>query len=106
MKSGYEMRNSRTGCQNKITKQDVVKYAALSFNLKQDSVEAIIRHGRTESHISKVRANLRGSAVGWYSVLHHVPTSFLSVLAAMDRLLKNWTVIKSYFSRQGKEKVS
>jgi hypothetical protein len=42
-----------------------------------------------------------------YSVLLRlVPTRFLSLFAAVDKLLKNWTVIKSYFFSQGEEKVS
>jgi hypothetical protein len=30
-------------------------------------------------------------------LLCHVPTNFLGLFATVDRLLRNWTVIKSYF---------
>jgi hypothetical protein len=42
-----------------------------------------------------------------YSVLlRHVPDSFLSLFAAMDRLLKNLTVTTSYFLRLGEGNMS
>jgi hypothetical protein len=40
----------------------------LSFGVKYDSVKAVRRHARTESHVSKVRANLRSSTVDSYFV--------------------------------------
>jgi hypothetical protein len=44
------------------------KVCCVSFTVKYDSVEAVRRHARTESHISKVRTNLRSSTSDRYFV--------------------------------------
>ena len=39
----------------------------------------------------------------WAQLLRHVLTRWLSLLPAIDRLLKNWPAVKAYFQSIGKE---
>lgn len=33
----------------------------------------------------------------WQKVVHHVPTYWISLMSALDRLIQNWLYIKHYF---------
>ena len=41
--------------------------------------------------------------IEWAQLLRHVPTRWLSLSPAIDRLLKNWPAVKAYLQTIGKE---
>ncbi|MGH0141386.1 UNVERIFIED_CONTAM: hypothetical protein FKN15_073639 [Acipenser sinensis] len=54
-------------------------------------------------HVSELKSCFEFLHMGYHKLLRHVPTRWLSLFTAVDRLLKNWPAVKLYFIQQGEE---
>uniref|UniRef100_H3AA92 DUF4371 domain-containing protein n=1 Tax=Latimeria chalumnae TaxID=7897 RepID=H3AA92_LATCH len=78
----------------------------LSYDVENLVIKVYSEFSSSAKKISELKEFFNFIETEYSEILRHVPTRFLTLLAAVDRLLKNWPVLKSYFVSQGEENVS
>lgn len=84
--------------------------AKFGFKLMDYDVETLVLKVYSEfassaKHVDNLQHFCEEAELDYQKVLRHVPTRWLSLFDAVDRLVRNWPAIKAYFSNQGEHEV-
>ncbi|XP_039356465.1 uncharacterized protein LOC120382989 isoform X2 [Mauremys reevesii] len=78
----------------------------LSYDVENLVIKVFSEFSSCAKNISELKEFLDFMETEYSEILCHVPTRFLILFTAVDRLLKNWPALKSYFVGKGEETVS
>nr|XP_032636485.1 uncharacterized protein LOC116824950 isoform X1 [Chelonoidis abingdonii] len=78
----------------------------LSYDVENLVIKVFSEFSSCANNISELKEFLDFMETEYSEILCHVPTRFLTLFTAVDRLLKNWPALKSYFVSKGEETVS
>ncbi|XP_050776320.1 uncharacterized protein LOC127032781 isoform X4 [Gopherus flavomarginatus] len=78
----------------------------LSYDVENLVIKVFSEFSSCAKNISELKEFLDFMETEYSEILCHVPTRFLTLFTAVDRLLKNWPALKSYFVSKGEETVS
>lgn len=80
-----------------------VKYAlkALSVDIESIIIKTFNEFSSSSTKTEKLKECFLFASVEYKNLLRHVPTRWLSLLPALDRLLKCWPAVKHYFLLKG-----
>ncbi|CAH0562981.1 unnamed protein product [Brassicogethes aeneus] len=81
------------------------KYAlkALQFDVESLVLKDYSEFSAFAKRTAKLKEFFDFAHLEYKSILRHVPTRWLSLLPALDRLLLNWPILREYFLNEGKD---
>lgn len=74
----------------------------LSFDVENLVLKVFNEFSSSAKNVTELKSCFEFVHQEYHNVLRHVPTRWLSLFAAVDRLLLNWESIKVYFLKYGK----
>ncbi|CAM5148887.1 unnamed protein product [Eretmochelys imbricata] len=78
----------------------------LSYDVENLVIKVFSEFSSSAKNISELKEFFDFLETDYSEILRHVPTHFLTLFTAVDRILKHWPALKSYFVKKGEEKVS
>ncbi|XP_043381024.1 uncharacterized protein LOC114021903 isoform X1 [Chelonia mydas] len=78
----------------------------LSYDVENLVIKVFSEFSSSAKNVSELKEFFDFLETDYSEILRHVPTHFLTLFTAVDRLLKHWPALKSYFVKKGEEKVS
>nr|XP_005313440.1 uncharacterized protein LOC101943458 isoform X1 [Chrysemys picta bellii]XP_005313442.1 uncharacterized protein LOC101943458 isoform X1 [Chrysemys picta bellii] len=78
----------------------------LSYDVENLVIKVFSEFSSSAKNISELKEFFDFLETEYSEILRHVPTRFVTLFTAVDRLLKHWPALKSYFVNKGEEKVS
>ncbi|XP_032637827.1 uncharacterized protein LOC116825715 [Chelonoidis abingdonii] len=78
----------------------------LSYDVEYFVIKVFSEFSSSTKNISELEEFCDFVETEYSEILHQLPKHFLTLFTAVDRLLKNWPALKSYFVNKGKEDVS
>ncbi|XP_068098211.1 zinc finger protein 862-like [Hyperolius riggenbachi] len=84
---------------------NTAKYAlkTLSYDVENLVIKVFNEFSCSAKNVTELKACFDFTHQEYHKVLRHVPTRWLSLFAAVERLLLNWQAIKMYFLECGEE---
>ncbi|XP_073206492.1 uncharacterized protein [Lepidochelys kempii] len=77
----------------------------LSYDVEHLVINVFSEFSSSEKNISELKEFFDFMGTEYSEILPHIATRFLTLFTAVDRLLKNWPALKSYFVSKGEENV-
>nr|XP_005291182.1 uncharacterized protein LOC101937720 [Chrysemys picta bellii] len=78
----------------------------LSYDVECLVIKVFSEFSSSAKNISELKEFFDFVETEYSEILYQLPKRFLTLFTAIDRLLKNWPALKSYFVNKGKEDVS